>query len=173
MKIAYRPTDFQLMADCELYAAWENDPAIRHLAMPHKDAASIAVRQTPQAIHERRHNPHTSEEMIVVDGALVGHCSIQVDPPHRVGREGKTAWLAIVIGNADYRGNGIGKLVLEHLEKEGRKLGCDRAEAGVFEFNEPSLKLFRKAGYQEIGQLKDFTYWNGRLWKDIRFAKRL
>jgi RimJ/RimL family protein N-acetyltransferase len=39
---------------------------------------------------------------------------------------------------------------------------------GVFEFNANAKKLYQKFGYQEIGRVKDFTFWQGRLWQDIR-----
>ena len=36
-----------------------------------------------------------------------------------------------------------------------------------------AIKLYQKAGYTEIGRIKDFVYWQGRLWQDIRMEKYL
>nr|WP_311775181.1 hypothetical protein [Alkalihalobacillus sp. TS-13] len=43
----------------------------------------------------------------------------------------------------------------------------------MFEFNKQAYKLYQKLGYQEIGRIKDFTYWNDKMWYDIRMEKYL
>ena len=32
-------------------------------------------------------------------------------------------------------------------------------------------KLYQKAGYQEICRIPDFTFWQGKMWQDIRMEK--
>jgi RimJ/RimL family protein N-acetyltransferase len=44
-------------------------------------------------------------------------------------------------------------------------------ELGVFEFNTHAIKLYEKTGFQEIGRIPDFTFWQGRMWQDIRMEK--
>ena len=56
-------------------------------------------------------------------------------------------------------------------EEEIRKAGCKRIELGVFEFNEPAKKLYQKMGYAEIGRIPNFTFWQGKMWTDIRMEK--
>ena len=46
-------------------------------------------------------------------------------------------------------------------------------ELGVFEFNTRALKLYQKLGYTEIARIDAFTYWEGKMWQDIRMEKYL
>jgi hypothetical protein len=32
-------------------------------------------------------------------------------------------------------------------------------------------KLYQKAGYVEIGRIPDFTFWQDKMWEDIRMEK--
>jgi len=58
-------------------------------------------------------------------------------------------------------------------KSEIRLHGLKRIELGVFEFNENARRLYQKLGYKEIGRIPDFTYWNGKMWPDIRMEKEL
>jgi len=60
-----------------------------------------------------------------------------------------------------------------YLEEEIKAQGLKRIELGVFEFNTNAIKLYRKMGFEEIGRIDDFTYWDGRMWGDIRMEKYL
>ena len=82
-----------------------------------------------------------------------------------------TAWISITIGEEIARGKGIGYQALQYLEQEIRKQGLKRIELGVFEFNTAAIKLYQRAGYREIGRIPDFTYWQGKMWQDIRMEK--
>ena len=62
---------------------------------------------------------------------------------------------------------------MSHVETEIRLRGLARVELGVFEFNENARRMYEGLGYREIARIKDFTYWNGRMWQDIRMEKRL
>lgn len=97
----------------------------------------------------------------------------QVDPKHLYKKEVGTAWVGLNIGNESARGKGIGTLAMKYLEEQIRAQGFQRIELGVFEFNTNAIKLYQKLGYQEIGRIKNFTNWQGRLWQDIRMEKYL
>jgi RimJ/RimL family protein N-acetyltransferase len=62
---------------------------------------------------------------------------------------------------------------MKHVEEQIKAQGFQRIELGVFEFNANAIKLYRKLGYQEIGRINDFTFWQGRRWQDIRMEKYL
>lgn len=109
--------------------------------------------------------------MILVDDRPAGTGSWMIDPLHKLTAEPKTAWFGIVIGEPWARGRGVGAKVLAELERRSRAAGAIRGEVGVFEFNAVSLRFFRGQGYQEIGRLPNFTYWNGKGWMDLRLAK--
>ena len=60
---------------------------------------------------------------------------------------------------------------MQHIEGEIRAAGFKRIELGVFEFNTFAQKLYLKMGYTEIGRIPDFTFWQDKLWMDIRMEK--
>ena len=111
--------------------------------------------------------------LIYADGELVGEMNYIADPPQLLKDEPGSAWLGITIGEAFARGKGVGMLAMQYLEDEIRAQGLARMELGVFEYNTSALKLYRKMGFQEIGRIESFTYWNGQMWTDIRMEKRL
>jgi RimJ/RimL family protein N-acetyltransferase len=86
-------------------------------------------------------------------------------------KETGTAWIGIIIGEEIGRGKGIGYLTLQFLENEIKLHGLKRIELGVFEFNTNAIKLYQKLGYKEIARLEDFTYWQDKMWQDIRMEK--
>ena len=150
---------------------WENDPALIPLIRPNRDQEALEMREvlTAQDLEERLVHNHTF--LIYQDGQVVGEMDYQIDPQHVFKKETGTAWIGIIIGEESARGKGIGQQALQYLEEEIRKQGLKRIELGVFEFNTSAIKLYQKAGYQEIGRLPDFTYWNDRMWQDIRMEK--
>jgi RimJ/RimL family protein N-acetyltransferase len=95
----------------------------------------------------------------------------QIDPPHLYKREAGTAWIGITIGEESAHRKGIGYQAMQHLETQIREQGLPRMELGVFEFNTNAIKLYRKSGFQEIGRIEKFTFWQGTMWRDIRMEK--
>ena len=77
----------------------------------------------------------------------------------------------ILIGEKIARGRGVGSISLKYLEEEIKKQGLKRIELGVFEFNKNAHKLYQKLGYQEIGKNKQFTFYQDKMWDDIRMEK--
>ena len=152
---------------------WENDAALIPLIRPNRNQEALEIREvlTAQDLEERLVHNHTF--LIYQDGKLVGEMDYQIDPKHVYKKETGTAWIGIILGEEIARGKGIGQQALQYLEEEIRKQGLKRIELGVFEFNTSAIKLYQKAGYQEIGRLPDFTYWNDRMWQDIRMEKYL
>jgi GNAT superfamily N-acetyltransferase len=45
-----------------------------------------------------------------------------------------------------FRGYGVGKALLVHLAKLARERGCGRLEWSVLDWNEPSIKFYKKLG---------------------------
>lgn len=55
----------------------------------------------------------------------------------------------------DYVGQGLGKLCLDKLEDEGKKIGIKNIIAEISSKNEMSLKFHKKNGFEECGILKE------------------
>lgn len=153
---------------------WANDPALVHLMRPSRDKAELEMKVslTTTTLAERIMNGHVIY-LIYADAQLVGETNYIIDPPHLLKKEPNSAWLGIGIGEASARGRGIGTLAMQKLESEIRAEGLARMELGVFEYNEHAIRLYQKMGFQEIGRIEEFTYWQGRMWTDIRMEKWL
>lgn len=155
------------------FTRWENDPDLIYLSRPNQNADDLARRAvvTPEELSQRLTSWHLY--LIYLEGQLVGEVSYRIDPPYLLKHIPGTAWIGITIGEAHGRGKGLGKQALRYLEQQIAAHGLERIELGVFEFNAPALALYQKLGYQEIGRISDFTYWDGRMWQDIRMEKYL
>ncbi|MGI8314319.1 N-acetyltransferase family protein [Halobacillus mangrovi] len=155
----------------EAFHRWENDSALISLTRPNKNQEDLEVTKpvTFEDLVERIKNHHIY--LIYLDGKLVGEMNYMIDPPHLFKKVPQTAWIGITIGEVEARGKGIGRLSIEHLEKQIQRKGLRRIELGVFEFNHFAYKLYEKMGYKEIGRIMDFTFWKDRLWTDIRMEK--
>lgn len=153
------------------FTKWENDPALVYLTRPNNSQVNLERKMfvTPEEIRQRLE--HNRIYLIYMDGQLVGEMSFSIDPQHLYKKEPGTAWVGITIGEESARGKGLGMLAMQYLEDEISKAGCKRIELGVFEFNAQAQKLYKKMGYTEIGQVPDFTFWQDKLWTDIRMEK--
>jgi RimJ/RimL family protein N-acetyltransferase len=150
---------------------WENDPALIHLIRPNKDKDALEARKTVTKNDLERRLEHDHIYLIYLQDEMVGVMDYQIDPKHLYKKETGTAWIGITIGEEIARGKGIGYQALQYLEEEIKQKGLKRIELGVFEFNTSALKLYQKAGYKQIARIPDFTYWQDRMWQDIRMEK--
>lgn len=152
---------------------WDNDPDLIHLIRPTKNKEEQGQRwyMTLDDLRNRLESNHIY--LIYLNDKLVGEMNYMVDPGHLYKTESGTAWIGITIGESDGRGKGIGYKAIQYLENEIKKQGLKRIELGVFEFNNQAFKLYQQLGYQEIGRISEFTYWNHKMWSDIRMEKYL
>ena len=152
---------------------WQNDPALVPFIRPNKTKEDLAkIRPiTVDWLHQRMKTHHIY--LMYRHGQLVGEMNFQVDPEHLHKQVPGTAWIGIIIGEPEARGIGLGYQAMRYLEGRIEAEGLKRIELGVFEFNEAALTLYRKLGYREFARIEDFTYWQGRLWQDIRMEKYL
>ena len=153
------------------YDKWENDPSLIPLMRPchnEEDLTKIA-RITVESLKRRLEQGPTW--LIQLNRQLVGEMGYQVDPEHLYRKEIHTAWIGITIGEESARGRGIGYQAMQFLEGQVRHHHLPRMELGVFEFNTRAIKLYKKLGFEEIGRIENFTYWQGTMWQDIRMEK--
>lgn len=70
--------------------------------------------------------------------------------------ENQQAELFIMIGEADYRGKGIGQQAVKHIVRYAfETLGLHRVGLHVSANNVAAIACYRKAGFQEEGRLRD------------------
>ncbi len=91
------------------------------------------------------------------DGKVVGWCDIlRIHFPgfEHCGRLG----MGII---KEFRGQGIGKMVLEKVIAEARKRGLIKIELEVFASNLPAVNLYKKFGFQFEGQRMKARFLDG------------
>ena len=152
---------------------WENDPALIPLTRPNQNQSELDRREnlSLEDLTKRMEDHHIY--LIYFEDQLIGEMNYMVDPPYLFKKEPGTAWLGITMGESVGRGKGIGYAAIQYLEDQVKEQGLKRMELGVFEFNEQAQKLYQKLGYTEIGRIDNFTYWQGKMWTDIRMEKYL
>ena len=155
------------------FSKWENDPELIPLTRPNLDEADLLSRKPVKVDNLIDRLKHSHIYLIYVQGELVGEMDFKVDPAYVYKKVQGTAWIGITIGEESGRGRGIGYLAMEYLEKQIKLHGLKRIELGVFEFNTRAVKLYQRAGYKEITRIEEFTYWQGKMWQDIRMEKYL
>ncbi|MDR7000213.1 GNAT family N-acetyltransferase [Neobacillus niacini] len=155
----------------EVFNKWENDPTLIPLIRPNQNKSEMERREkiTLDDLIKRLENHQVY--LIYLNDQLIGEMNYMVDPDHLYKKEPGSAWIGITIGEPNGRGKGIGFAAIQYLEEQIKKQGLKRIELGVFEFNEQAQKLYQKLEYKEIGCIEDFTYWQGKMWKDIRMEK--
>ncbi|WP_270180702.1 GNAT family N-acetyltransferase [Alkalihalobacillus sp. CinArs1] len=155
----------------DMYNRWENDRSLVPLIRPNKNIKELETRRKITMIDLTERLNHLHIYLIYYNDVLVGEMNYMVDPNHLLKKVRKTAWIGITIGEDEARGHGVGYEAMNFLEEEIKKAGLKRIELGVFEFNTRAQQLYKRLGYKEFGRLDDFTYWDGRMWADIRMEK--
>ena len=69
------------------------------------------------------------------------------------------------------QGKGIGEKLLRELIKRSEQAGIWTLQAGIFPENEPSISLFKKCGFREVGYREKMGKLS-RIWKDVVLLER-
>jgi RimJ/RimL family protein N-acetyltransferase len=131
-------------ADADRLLEWRNDPATR--------AASFSTGEVDRDTHlawlERRlADPMTVLNVLTVDGEPAGQLRLELAPDG-------SAEVSIGLAPA-VRGRGLAAPALGLIEPLAREHGAGRLIAKVRPTNEPSLRAFRRAGYEESERTDD------------------
>src|SRR5258706_7400067 len=155
------------------FSKWENDPALIHLIRPNLNQEALLRRETVTVDDLAKRLERHHIYLIYLQGQLIGEMDYQIDPEYLYKKESGTAWIGITIGEEAGRSKGIGYQALQYLEEQIKSQALKRIELGVFEFNTRAIKLYLKLGYREIARIDNFTYWQNKMWQDIRMEKYL
>ena len=92
---------------------------------------------------------------------VVGHGEIAL-----IDRWNGSATLArILVGPPEWRGKGVGKVIVEGLLKIAfGDLGLHRVDLRVFDFNQPAIRCYEQAGFQKEGLLRDMRRFESEFW---------
>ena len=73
--------------------------------------------------------------------------------------------------NENYRGKGIGSILLQALIDDSEANGIWTLQAGIFPENEASINLHKKLGFRIMGVREKIGQMNG-VWRDTAFMER-
>jgi len=96
-------------------------------------------------------------------GLLVGVCGLT----YINWKEGH-AEISIYIGEKNWQKRGIASEALKRLIKYGfEELRLHRLFAVIFEYNNLSIKLFKRCGFKYEGRHKEARFWDGKYWDEV------
>ena len=168
MTISFRPVDEA--QDLTRLARWSNDPATKHLYHRFQRAEHLALEIPPEHF---RPSAEGTTLMVLLDGAPVGHAVLCLGSPKLLEARETNAWIALMIGEPQRRGQGLGGATLAHLETLAVQQGATRAEVSVLAYNQGSLSFFQRHGYVEVTRIEARAWFDGRLWDEVRLRKPL
>jgi ribosomal protein S18 acetylase RimI-like enzyme len=104
-------------------------------AFPEYEARNLAENSVPRKLE-------VHPELLLV--AVVGDDVIGTT---MAGYDGHRGWLYSVAVRADYRGTGVGALLLQGAEEKLRALGCAKINIQVTDANKAVVGFYEKLGY--------------------------
>jgi RimJ/RimL family protein N-acetyltransferase len=100
---------------------------------------------------------------------LIGYCELA-----RYDRKSQSAHISQVIISPKHRSKGFAKIMIGSVLKFGfEELGLNRIMLGVFDFNKPAIKCYKKMGFKLEGTLRQTTkvgdsFWNCHMMSILR-----
>ena len=132
--------------------------------------ATFAQQAPEYAVWDADHHPHTRLIAETEDGIITGWVAIA--PSFARAVYNGVAEISIYIHDA-FQHQGVGTMLLEAAHAESERNGIWTLEALIFADNEPSLKLFRKCGYVDLGVRKRLGYDTVlETWRDVAMLER-
>jgi diamine N-acetyltransferase len=146
-------------------AVWFNDPDVRrglaHRGIVNEDAELRWYEEVTEASRAPRPTSVGFAIHDAADGGLVGTCGLE-NIDHSFAR----ADFGIFVGQR--RGTGIGTDATRlTLEWAFTILGLRNVMLESYEFNEPALRAYERAGFKVIGRRRDSVLALGRRWDSI------
>jgi RimJ/RimL family protein N-acetyltransferase len=139
--------------DLDELVRWRNDPDVnRHLA------DRLKTEEEAEAWLQRlRSNPKTWLKAVLYHDRLVGYGAVE-----SIDEKNRKCELAVVIGEKDIWGRGIGgTLLIEMLRYAFDELRMHRVWAAVAEGNDRSERLVKGAGFSHEGTMREAICKNG------------
>lgn len=83
----------------------------------------------------------------------------------------RTAEMGIVIGDKELQGQGYGTEAIGiMLQFVFERLGLNRLQLEVYEYNEAAIRCYLKCGFQEEGRLRERHFIQGKYWDVVCMA---
>jgi GNAT superfamily N-acetyltransferase len=121
----------------------------RAFLVPDRAAVAERLRRRLEA-----RGPDHAYVIATLDGTPVGSATLDVDdPPHpgNMRRAVASGELRIAVLEG-YRGQGVGRQLIDHLERWAAERGLERITLTVTETNDGAIRLYHELGYVDVGR---------------------
>jgi phosphinothricin acetyltransferase len=103
------------------------------------------------------------------DGGVVGWGSLNLFNPRRA--YDHVADFSLYV-ERDWRGRGVGRLLLDALVTQARTLGYHKLVLSAFPWNEAGMRAYGRAGFREVGIYREQGQLDGR-WVDTIVMEKI
>lgn len=132
--------------------------------------ATFAREAPSYAVWDAEHHKHTRLVAETTEGVIAGWVAIAPSFAREV--YNGVAEISIYIHN-DYQHQGVGRMLLKAAAEESERNGIWTLEALIFDDNLPSLELFRKCGYTDLGVRPKLGYDEVlKKWRNVAMLER-
>jgi putative acetyltransferase len=94
----------------------------------------------------------------IEDDKVVGWADISPSSNPRMSHRGALGMGVL----SEYRGKGLGTLLLQACLEHASKIGLEKVELSVYSTNVVAIGLYKKFGFQQSGLIKSYRKLNGR-----------
>jgi RimJ/RimL family protein N-acetyltransferase len=163
MKISYVPHAREVIEDRVI---WLNDRDVNRWFDDYQNGTTV---EAQTAWFDKYVEDETRDFLtILADGQPIGVVGLT-----DIHLRNQQAELFIMIGDATYRGHGIGRQAVEQIvEHAFDQLKLHRVSLHVSALNERAIRCYCAAGFQEEGRLRDDRFSDNR-WQDTLIMARL
>lgn len=77
-----------------------------------------------------------------------------------------------VMVNPYIQGKGVGKIIVDELERKAKKIGYTNILLGTWDVDY-IVKFYEKCGYKQVGRIPEFVKYKGKYHDSYFFAKKL
>lgn len=125
-------------SDCKFIVSLYNNP---------KNNRYLWTRKTNfKEVKKRIALPNRKMYILVADNKKIGYFNLQIAV------SGTEVKFGIII-NKPFQSKGYGRQAMKLIEQEAKRLGVKKISLEVFEKNIRAVRLYKKAGYKQIGRL--------------------
>jgi phosphinothricin acetyltransferase len=148
---------------------WPQVAAIYEQGITHHKA-TFAQEAPSYEVWDAEHHKHTRLVAETPEGILAGWVAIAPSFAREV--YNGVAEISIYIHD-DYQHQGVGRMLLKAAAEESERNGIWTLEALIFDDNLPSLELFRKCGYTDLGVRPKLGYDEVlKKWRNVAMLER-
>ena len=156
-------------ADISYFLKWFNDPEVVQYLNMYLPMTEMGEEKFIEELGTTRARSMALFVIEVIEGTStkpIGNCGLE-----GIDSKDRNAIFGIIIGEKDYWSKGYGAEAARLLINYGfEQLNLHRISSAAIVFNERSIKLHKKLGFQEEGRLRQVMFRNGQYHDRVEFG---